>query len=356
MIGSARSAIASESGEERSRPRAAAKSVELRRVDLSVVVPVFNEKDNVVPLVDELEAVMRDLGKSYEILVIDDGSRDGTSKLVRAMASERAHVRAIFFRRNCGQSAAVDAGFRAATGAVVVTMDGDLQNDPHDIPRMLALLDDGYDVVSGWRRDRKDALVLRRIPSRIANFIIRRATGTPVHDLGCSLKVYRREVTDELNLYGEMHRFLAVLAHGVGASIGEIDVTHRARRAGVSKYGVRRTIKVMLDLVTVLFMRRYQTKPIYVFGGLGMMMLFVGSCSAAYVLWEKWNEGIWVHRNPLFILAVMFTLVGVQLLVTGLIAELVIRTYYESQGKRAYVVASRAGFDRDDEADEGRER
>lgn len=345
MVGPATAGVASE---EHSRQRVIAPSPPRVAVDLSVVIPVYNEEGNVVSLVEELESVLRAMPRTFEVILIDDGSRDRTPALLRSLRAERSWLRVITFRRNFGQSAAFDAGFRAAAGSIVVTMDGDLQSDPHDIPQMLSMLEEGYDLVSGWRRRRKDALILRKIPSRIANGLIRLATGAPIHDLGCSLKVYRRDVTDELFLYGEMHRFLAVLAHSIGARIAEVEVNHRPRRAGQSKYGMRRTIKVLLDLLTVMFMRRYQTKPIYVFGGIGVLMLFAGACAAGYVLWEKLSEGIWVHRNPLFILAVMFTLVGVQLLGTGLVAELVIRTYYESQGKRAYFIASRSGFESSD--------
>lgn len=312
---------------------------------LSVVIPVHNEVENVVALLDELATVLSSQPRSYEVIVIDDGSTDGTTALLRKLAAERPYLKVIFFRRNFGQTAGFDAGFRAASGAMIVSMDGDLQNDPHDIPAMLDRLDDGYDMIAGWRRARKDALVLRKIPSRIANWLIRKATATSIHDLGCSLRAYRREVTEELRLYGEMHRFISVLADSMGARIAEVEVNHRARKAGVSKYGLRRTVKVMLDLMTVMFMRRYQTKPIYVFGGLGFLMALASSLIFGYVLWEKLHEGIWVHRNPLFLVAAMGMLVGVQLLATGLIAELIIRTYYESQSKRAYSIAGHAGFE-----------
>jgi glycosyltransferase involved in cell wall biosynthesis len=310
-----------------------------------VVVPVFNEVENLVPLIDELEGVLASQKRTYEIVVVDDGSTDGTTPLLRKMATERRAIKAIFFRRNFGQTAAFDAGFRNASGEVVVTIDGDLQNDPHDIPAMVDKLDEGYDLVAGWRRNRKDGFVLRKFPSRIANWLIRKVTGTRIHDLGCSLRVYRREITEELHLYGEMHRFISVLADNMGARIAEMPVNHRPRRAGSSKYGLRRTVKVVLDLLTVVFLRRYQTKPIYIFGGLGFAMMALGFAVSGFVLWEKLRDGVWVHRNPLFILAVMAVLVGVQLLATGIIAELIIRTYYESQGKRAYSISASAGFD-----------
>lgn len=314
-------------------------------VGLSVVVPVYNEIDNVVPLLDELSSVLSSLPCSFEMILVDDGSRDGTAELLRKLTAERANLRVIFFRRNFGQTAAFDAGFRAARGDVVATIDGDLQNDPRDIPAMMAKLDEGYDMVAGWRRKRRDAMVLRKVPSRIANWMIRKVTGTQIHDLGCSLRVYRREVTEELRLYGEMHRFISVLADNMGARIAEVEVNHRARRAGSSKYGLRRTVKVVLDLMTVIFLRRYQAKPIYVFGSLGLGMMFLSFVTSAFVLWEKFRFGIWVHRNPLFIIAALAGLVGVQLLATGIVAELIIRTYFESQGKRAYSVANRMGFD-----------
>jgi glycosyltransferase involved in cell wall biosynthesis len=312
---------------------------------LSVVIPVHNEVENLVSLLDELQGVLSSQDRSYEVIVVDDGSTDGTTPLLRKLASERSELKAIFFRRNFGQTAAFDAGFRAASGAMIVTMDGDLQNDPRDIPAMLSRLDEGYDMVAGWRRNRQDALVLRKVPSRMANWLIRKTTGATIHDLGCSLRAYRREVTEELRLYGEMHRFISVLAHNMGASIAEVEVNHRPRRAGVSKYGLRRTVKVLLDLVTVMFMRRYQTKPIYIFGGIGILMFGLSTAIYGYVLWEKVHDGVWVHRNPLFLVGVMGTLVGVQLIATGLIAELIIRTYYESQDKRAYLIAGRAGFE-----------
>ena len=314
------------------------------KVALSIVVPVYNEVDNLEAMLEELSGVLLAEPRTFEVIVVDDGSRDGTTELLTKLAADRPWLRAIFFRRNFGQTAAFDAGFRAAAGGVVATIDGDLQNDPRDIPAMIAKLDEGYDMVAGWRRKRSDAMILRKIPSRIANWMIRKITGTRIHDLGCSLRLYRREVTEELRLYGEMHRFISVLADSMGARIAEVEVNHRPRRAGTSKYGLKRAVKVVLDLVTVVFMRRYQAKPIYVFGGLGMGMMFLSAVGSGVVLWEKIEQGVWVHRNPLFILAVMAALVGVQLLATGIVAELIIRTYYESQGKSAYSIRGRAGF------------
>jgi glycosyltransferase involved in cell wall biosynthesis len=313
-------------------------------IALSVVVPVYNEVDNLVPLLDELDGVLSREAAPFEVIVVDDGSRDGTTQLLRKLIAERSYLRAVFFRRNFGQTAAFDAGFRAATGSVVATIDGDLQNDPADIPRMMAKLAEGFDVVVGWRRRRKDGIFLRKIPSRIANWMIRKVTASHVHDLGCSLRIYRREITEELRLYGEMHRFISILADNMGARIAEVEVNHRPRRAGVSKYGLRRTVKVVLDLMTVIFLRRYRSKPIYVLGGLGLMLTFGSILIAAAVLWEKFHDGVWVHRNPLFILAAMSAMVGVQLLATGLVAELIIRTNTDAQGQGTYSVAERLGF------------
>jgi glycosyltransferase involved in cell wall biosynthesis len=315
-------------------------------VELSIVLPIYDELENVGPLLDEIHAALDPTGKDYEIIAVDDGSRDGTTQRLRALVETDRRLKAVFFRRNSGQAAAFDAGFRNASGDVIVTMDADRQNDPADIPKLLAKLDEGYDVVTGWRRDRKDTLLLRKIPSRIANGFIRFATRTKTHDLGCSLKAYRRAITDEMRLYGEMHRFISVLADSLGASIGEVVVNHRARQAGRSKYGLKRTLKVVLDLLTVWFLRRYQTKPLYVFGGVGMAALGLGGLISVFVLWEKLADGVWVHRNPLFLIAIMCMLMGAQFVGTGLLAEMIMRTYFESQDKRAYSVASRAGFDR----------
>ncbi len=313
-------------------------------MDISVVLPVYNERDNLIPLLDEIAAVLGPMGKRFEIIAIDDGSRDGGDEILRQAAAARSYLKVIFFRRNAGQSAAFDAGFQAATGALVVTMDADRQNDPGDIPALIAKLDEGFDLVTGWRKNRKDGFFLRRVPSRIANFLIRKLTGAEIHDLGCSLKIYRKQVTDEMRLFGEMHRFISVLADGMGARVGEVVVGHRPRVAGRSKYGILRTIKVTLDMTTIWFMRRYQTKPIYVFGGLGALMVSTGFALSAFVLYEKLADGIWVHRNPLFLIAVTCFLMGVQSIGTGILAELIVRTHFESQKKTAYAIASRAGF------------
>jgi glycosyltransferase involved in cell wall biosynthesis len=331
--------------EQRETGKEPSASKERTEPDLSVVLPIFDEKDNLVPLLEEIERALTAAKISFEVIAVDDGSRDGSRELLEKLASEKSWLRVILFRRNCGQAAAFDAGFRHATGRRVATMDADRQNDPADLPRLLGKLDEGFDVVTGWRRDRKDGVFLRKIPSRIANAFIRWVTGTRIHDLGCSLKVYEREITDEIRLYGEMHRFLVPLAESQGARVSELEVSHRARVAGVSKYGLSRTVKVLLDLLTVWFLRRYATKPIYVFGGAGTLMIGLATALAAFVLYEKLGpEHVWVHRNPLFNIALITGLLGVQSVGIGLLAELVVRTYFESQGRAPYPIAKRIGF------------
>jgi glycosyltransferase involved in cell wall biosynthesis len=312
---------------------------------ISVVLPIYNERDNIVLLLDEIDAALGATEHTWEIVAVDDGSTDGSRELLRTLAGERKNLKVVLLRRNYGQTAAFDAGFRNATGDIVVTMDADGQNDPKDIAKLVARLDDGYDVVTGWRKNRQDGFILRRFPSVIANWMIRKITGAEIHDLGCSLKVYRRAITDEMRLYGEMHRFISVIAEHHGARVGELVVNHRARVHGVSKYGIIRTFKVLLDLLTVWFLRRYQTKPIYFFGGIGFLLAIASGVLAAVVLWEKYEDGVWVHRNPLFILAMICLLVSVQLVATGLLAEILIRTYFESQNRTAYAIAARIGFD-----------
>jgi len=310
-------------------------------LDVSVVLPCFNEEQTIprlIPALDESESALRALGKSVEFLVVDDGSRDQSFALLRAAASSRPWLRVIRLRRNFGQTAAMSAGFNAARGAVVVPMDADLQNDPADIPRLLAKLDEGYDVVSGWRRDRQDKVASRKIPSWIANWVIGRVSGLALHDYGCTLKAYRREFLDAIHLYGEMHRFIPIYAQWAGARVTELVVTHHARKEGQSKYGLWRTFKVLLDLVTVKFLGDYSTKPLYVFGGFGLVSCAVGTLGAGYTLYEKIVHDIFVHKNPLFGIAVFLFTLGVQLVLMGLLAELQIRTYHEAQQKPTYLV------------------
>lgn len=313
--------------------------------DISIVFPVYNERENLRPLLEQISTSMKNAGYSFEMIAVDDGSTDGsTSLLKKELSQEFPQLKAIFFKRNAGQTAAFDAGFRHVSGKYVVTMDADLQNDPADIPAMIKKMEDeNFDLISGWRKNRKDGFVLRKIPSWLANRLIRNVTGTQIHDLGCSLKVYRREITDNLRLYGEMHRFISPLAEAVGARIGEYVVNHRSRHAGESKYGLGRTVKVLLDLVTVWFMKSYQSKPIYIFGGAGIGMIGLGFFISLFVLYEKIG-GVWVHKNPLFLIAITLFLMGFQFLGLGLLSEMLARTYFESQDKKAYVISEKLGF------------
>ena len=309
------------------------------RPQISVVIPLFNEEANVRALLDELFGELARLERSFEVICVDDGSRDRTFELLREEAARRPQLRVVRFRLNFGQTAAMSAGIEKARGEVIVPMDGDLQNDPADIGRLLAQLDAGSDVVSGWRKERKDREFGRKLPSRIANWLISRISGVRLHDYGCSLKAYRREVLRDVKLYGEMHRFIPIYASWQGARVTEQVVNHRARRAGQSKYGLTRTFKVVLDLMVVKFLASYATKPIYVFGGFG---LFSFACAAFAFIWALYYKLAGLKdfvQTPLPLVTVMFTLVGALSLLMGLLAELIIRTYYESQGKRPYLVA-----------------
>jgi glycosyltransferase involved in cell wall biosynthesis len=311
----------------------------MERPQISVVVPLFNEEENVRPLLDELFRELEKTGRSFEVICVDDGSRDATFEVLARLAAEREELRVIRFRLNFGQTAAMSAGIEAARGEVIVPMDGDLQNDPADINKLLAQLDAGYDVVSGWRKHRKDKEFGRKLPSRIANRMISAISGVRLHDYGCSLKAYRRDVLRDVKLYGEMHRFIPIYASWQGAKVTEMVVNHRARHAGKSKYGLSRTFKVVLDLMVVKFLANYATKPIYVFGGFGMLSWLAALAATVWAVYYKLTGEKDFVQTPLPLLAVMFTLVGALSLLMGLLAELVIRTYYESQDKRPYLVA-----------------
>jgi glycosyltransferase involved in cell wall biosynthesis len=303
------------------------------------VIPLYNEEANVESLLAELFGVLRGLGRTYEVICVDDGSRDGTFAELARLAQHEPALRVIRFRLNFGQTAAMSAGIEASRGSVIVPMDGDLQNDPADIAKLLSRLGEGYDVVSGWRRDRKDKEFGRKLPSRIANRLISAISGVRLHDYGCSLKAYRREVLRDVKLYGEMHRFIPIYASWQGARVTEMVVNHRARKAGRSKYGLNRTMKVMLDLLVVKFFASYATRPIHVFGGFGLFSWLCAACAVAWAVYYKVRGLKDFVQTPLPLLAVMFTLVGALSLLMGLLAELVIRTYYESQGKRPYLIA-----------------
>ena len=327
-------------------PASSADDEQLARsaVDLSVVIPLFNEEPNVDPLLTELFAELRLLGRSFEVVAVDDGSRDGTFAALAKLAAQEPRLRVIRLRRNFGQTAAMSAGIEFAKGAVIVPIDGDLQNDPADISGLLAKLEgrDGggpFDVVSGWRLDRSDREIGRKLPSRVANWLISAISGVWLHDYGCSIKAYRREVLEGVRLYGEMHRFIPIYASWQGARVAEMVVNHRPRRAGQSHYGLGRIGKVLLDLLVVKFLATYATKPIYLFGGFGLASLAAAFAAALWAVAYKLLGMKDFVQTPLPLLAVLFALVGVLSLLMGLVAELVIRTYYESQNKRPYLVA-----------------
>jgi glycosyltransferase involved in cell wall biosynthesis len=307
-------------------------------LDLSVVVPVYNEAPNLAELYRELTDTLAESGLSYELLFVDDGSKDEGFAILAGIQARDARVRVVRFRRNFGQTAAFSAGFALARGRVIVTSDGDRQNDPRDIPALVSRLDDGFDIVCGWRKDRKDRWLTRRLPSKIANWLISRATGVELHDYGCSLKAFRSEVVKPLRLYGEMHRFIPAIASEYGVSVSEMVVNHRARTRGQSKYGLSRTVRVILDLLTVKFLLRYSTRPLQIFGLLGLIMGLVGGLVLVYLSYLRLFGHQALSDRPLLFLGILLVFTGVQLLSVGLLAELQARTYHESQDKQTYVI------------------
>ncbi|HEY3914228.1 MAG TPA: glycosyltransferase family 2 protein [Verrucomicrobiae bacterium] len=313
-------------------------------LDISVVIPLFNEEESIVPLYDQLLPVLSRLGKTFEIIFINDGSSDGSQDVLSRLADTSRQVKVINFRRNFGQTAAMSAGFDHARGAIIIPMDADLQNDPADIPLLLNKLAEGYDVVSGWRKDRQDKEVVRIFTSRLANWLIGVFTGVKLHDSGCSLKAYRAEVLRGTRLYGEMHRFIPALANLMGAKICEIPVTHHPRAYGKSKYGFKRILKVLLDLVTVKFLADFSTKPLYMFGGIGVVLFALATLAGAETIWERFAYGTYVHNNPVILIAVFLGTLGVNFIVMGLLAELIVRTYHESQDKPIYHIRDLKNF------------
>ncbi len=307
-------------------------------MDLSIIVPIYNEEENIAELHAGISAALAGLPLEYEVILVDDGSMDNSFHLLKEIARQDMKVKVIRLRRNFGQTAAMAAGFDAATGRVLVPMDGDLQNDPADIPRLMEKIWEGFDVVSGWRKERMDAFFNRKLPSVMANYVISLMTGIKLHDYGCTLKAYRREVIEGINLYGEMHRFVPALASQVGARMIEIPVNHRQRLHGKSKYGISRTMRVILDLLTVKFLLSYSTKPIQLFGKLGIYTLAAAFLSGGVTLYMKLFEHLSMNRNPLFILTAFLLFMGIQFIVLGLLGEVNARTYYEAQGKPIYVV------------------
>lgn len=307
-------------------------------MDISLVIPVYNEEENLKLLYQKLKETLEPLGKEREIIFVDDGSQDNSPKILDQLARKDPHVKVIHFRRNFGQTAALAAGFDLAQGEIVVTLDADLQNDPADIPKLLGKMEEGYDVVSGWRKDRKDPYLSRILPSTMANWLISKVTGVKLHDYGCTLKAYRQEVVKELNLYGELHRFLPALASWMGVRIAEIPVTHHPRRFGKSKYGISRTFRVILDLILVQFLLRYSTRPIRIFGGAGLISFVLGLLLGCYLSIIKILFRHPIGNRPLLILSVLLIILGIQLLSLGILGEFLTRIYYEAQNKKPYVI------------------
>ncbi|MDQ3908546.1 MAG: glycosyltransferase family 2 protein [Acidobacteriota bacterium] len=322
---------------------------ESSRPEISVFLPVLNEEPNLRPLHEKMRAALAEIDLPAEVIYVDDGSTDGSLSVLREIAEGDRRVRVISLRRNYGQTAAMSAGIDAARGRVLVPMDADLQNDPADIKRLLAKLDEGYDVVSGWRKNRQDKMVTRRIPSMIANKIISGIGGVHLHDYGCSLKAYRRDVLKDVRLYGEMHRFIPIYASWAGARVTEIPVEHHARTMGKSKYGLSRTLKVVFDLVTIKFMASYQTKPLYVFGSFGMIAFLISMLAGLLAIYWKLIHRADFVQTPLPVLTIVMFAVGVQFFLMGLLAEMLVRTYHESQAKPIYAVRERIGFREYDE-------
>jgi len=307
--------------------------------NLSLIIPVYNEEENLPILVEAIHKALDPLPYTWEVVLVDDGSEDNSLQVLTRLAEEDSqHLRVLSFRRNFGQTAAIAAGLDYASGEIIILLDADMQNDPADIPMLLAKLDEGYDLVSGWRKNRQDTYLTRTLPSNLANMLISRTTGIPLHDYGCTLKAYRREVLEGFRLYGEMHRFIPVFANSVGAKIAEVQVNHHPRKFGKAKYGLERTVKVILDLFTVKFLVSYSSKPIYLFGGAGIVLIFGSSAMLLYLFLRRVLQSISVLGSPLFQVAVMLLIMGFQSVLMGLIAELLVRTYYESQRKPTYRV------------------
>jgi glycosyltransferase involved in cell wall biosynthesis len=311
---------------------------------ISVIVPVFNEEENLSDLNSRIISSLAKLGLDFEVIYVDDGSRDRSSQLLKGFAAADPRVKAVFFHRNFGQTAAISAGIHHATGDLVVPMDADLQNDPDDIGAMIEKLDQGFDVVSGWRKGRQDPFFSKVIPSKVANWLTSYLSGVTIHDYGCTLKVYKREFLKDVVLLGEMHRFIPIYASWQGAKITEMPVTHHPRTKGVSKYGLMRVFKVLLDLVTIVFLGRYSGSPMYFFGGVGMLLLLGSILSGVAVILNKFVNGVSMIQTPLLLLTAMLIILGTQFILMGLLAEIGVRTYYEARGKPAYIVKDRVNL------------
>jgi len=309
-----------------------------REPAISVIIPVYNEGKNISSLYEKLVSVLGRIGREYEVIFVDDGSSDDTLTHLRSISQKDAQVRVLVLSRNFGQTAALSAGIDFSRGRIIIPMDGDLQNDPEDIAPLLQKFEEGYDVVSGWRKNRKDALFSRRLPSVIANKVISVLGGVHLHDYGCTMKAYRKDILKNIRLYGEMHRFIPIYAHWIGARVTEIPVHHHSRKFGASKYGMKRVIKVILDLMVVKFLLSYSQKPIYVFGGLGLLMIVGAFLSGVYALYLKFFEGTSFILTPLPLLCVLLAVLGSLSILMGFLAEILTRTYYESQGKPTYQI------------------
>jgi glycosyltransferase involved in cell wall biosynthesis len=308
--------------------------------NLSVVIPIKDERDNLAPLHERMRAALDPLGINYEVVFVDDGSIDGSFAVLEGLAARDPRVKVVRLRRNFGQTAALQAGIDHSSGAVLVTMDGDLQNDPADIAALLVKLDEGYDAVLGLRAKRHDHFLIRKLPSWMANWLIRKVTGVHIKDMGCTLRAMRRDLAEALPLYGEMHRYIPVLAQQHGARLAQIPVRHHPRIAGRTKYNLTRTVRVLLDLITIKFLHSYMTRPMHVMGLAGLVSMGLGGLSLLLTIFMKWHSGIWMTGNPFLLLSALLELVGVQFISMGLIGELLTRTYFESQGKSAYTVRS----------------
>jgi glycosyltransferase involved in cell wall biosynthesis len=317
-------------------------------MNLSLVIPVYNEQDNLPLLFEAINNTMTSLNQPWEAILVDDGSHDNSLSVLQEYAKKDSlHIRVISFRRNFGQTAAIAAGLDYAKGEIIVLLDADMQNDPTDIPMLLAKLEEGYDLVSGWRKSRKDNALTRNFPSMIANWIISRVTGVHLHDYGCTLKAYRRDVLEGFRLYGEMHRFIPVYANSVGAKITEMQVNHHPRKHGKTKYGLERTAKVVLDLFTVKFLVSYASKPIYLFGGAGGFLMVVSTMIMFYLFVRRIFFSIGIANSPLLQISAMFFILGFQSILLGLIAELLVRTYHESQRKPTYTIRTMINLEQD---------
>lgn len=312
---------------------------------LSVVVPIYDEEESIPALITSLLSELDKLGRTYEVIAVNDGSKDNSQAVLSQAAAKHPQLKVVQFRRNAGQTAALMAGIDHAQGKIIVTIDADLQNDPVDIPRLLAKLDEGYDVVSGWRKDRQDDAIKRNFVSRVANKIISRITGVRLHDYGCTLKAYRKDVLQGMRLYGEMHRFVPIYASWMGAKVVELPVQHHPRKFGKSKYGLNRIIKVVLDLIVVKFFSRYLVKPIYVFGGVSTIFFFGSAFAFIYMVFLKLIYGTSLIQTPLPVLSAMLFLLGVMTLLMGILAEIMVRTYFESQGRLPYHVRDTINID-----------